>query len=210
MKEKIFAQMKEQYKHLGLPTEILEFQSGLLAGQISDESEIADKVSALSDIFGVLQSAIDKRANEAVDTYKKKNPVKVEEDGKKGEGVDAEVLKTLEELKKQVDSFSSVQEELKTLKASMEDTSKVQKQAQRNELIASIAKDLGLDAELTELAKLRLTDDMDEAAIDKSMCESKKLFVSKGLVADDGKISDKEAALRKEADEFIASLGAKS
>ena len=209
MKEKIFAQMKEQYKHLGLPTEILEFQSGLLAGQISDESEIADKVSALSDIFGVLQSAIDKRANEAVDTYKKKNPVKVE-DGKKGEGVDAEVLKTLEELKKQVDSFSSVQEELKTLKASMEDTSKVQKQAQRNELIASIAKDLGLDAELTELAKLRLTDDMDEAAIDKSMCESKKLFISKGLVADDGKISDKEAALRKEADEFIASLGAKS
>lgn len=209
MKEKIFAQMKEQYKHLGLPTEILEFQSGLLAGQISDESEIADKVSALSDIFGVLQSAIDKRANEAVDTYKKKNP-KVEGDGKKGEGVDAEVLKTLEELKKQVDGFSSVQEELKTLKASMEDTSKVQKQAQRNELIASIAKDLGLDAELTELAKLRLTDDMDKAAIDKSMCESKKLFVSKGLVADDGKISDKEAALRKEADEFIASLGAKS
>lgn len=209
MKEKIFAQMKEQYKHLGLPTEILEFQSGLLAGQISDESEIADKVSALSDIFGVLQSAIDKRANEAVDTYKKKNPIK-DGDGKKGEGVDAEVLKTLEELKKQVEGFSSVQEELKTLKASMEDTSKVQKLAQRNELIASIAKDLGLDAELTELAKLRLTDDMDEAAIDKSMCESKKLFVSKGLVADDGKISDKEAALRKEADEFIASLGAKS
>lgn len=206
MKERILALMKEQYKHLGLPTEILEFQSGLLAGQVSDESEIADKVSALSDIFGVLQSAIDKRANEAVDTYKKKNPPKGEDGGEKGEGVSEELMQQIAELSKKVESLSGFKTEIDTLKESVNIAKKNQRLAERNELIAKIAEDLGLDAELTELAKLRLTDDMDDEAIDKSMCESKKLFLSKGLVAEDGKITDREAALKQEADNWVSSL----
>lgn len=204
MKEKILALMKEKYKHLGLPDDFLDFQSEMLSKQVEDETKIEESVDALSDTFSMFQRVLDKRANDAVETYKKKNPDK--DKGGKGMGVEDDLKQQIDDLKQKLELFNDFKKEIDTLKESVNTAAKNQRLTERNEFIAKVAKDLGLDEELTELAKLRLTDDMDNDAIDKSMCESKKLFLSKGFVSEDGKISDKEAALKKDAEDWLSSL----
>jgi hypothetical protein len=168
----------------------------------ADEAAIDARASEsyISDMLKTMQSQSDK-----VRTLEGK--VKTLEDKNKGDehtnhdGDDRldEVLKLLNQQKESSDS----------LKARIDALEGNGKQKDFDALVAKVGKDLGLDGDLLDLCKARLSSDMDEKAVRDSLGAAKKTLIDKGIKVEEGQQQQtktekaKEEADRKEAADWV-------
>lgn len=92
MKNLIFDELKKRYSHLGFGEATLDGLASMLAPQITDVSEIENKVVGLSDVLKVFQSVADRKRTE---TQKLMND---------NSGLNAKIEELQEALKKATDS----------------------------------------------------------------------------------------------------------
>ena len=158
MKEKIFQALKLAYVNLGLSDEILQGQADALAaiGLVTDDN-LATVVQGQKAFLASLQSGIDKRVTDAVNKAKEKEAASGGEQNKQ----------------QQEERFSSLQEENETFKAE-------KLRAERNALISSKAKELGIP-EWRMKEGFAITDEMDETAINTYLSGVKQNIVTAGL-----------------------------
>lgn len=174
MKEKIFQALKLAYTNLGLSDEILQGQADALTvtGLVTDDN-LATVVQGQKTFLTSLQSGIDKRVTDAVNKAKEKGG------GAAGGGGQIETQPNEEPewfkqyKQQQEERFSSLQKENETFK--------VEKlRAERNSLISSKAKELGIP-EWRMKEGFAITDEMDETAINTYLSGIKQNIVTAGL-----------------------------
>lgn len=174
MKEKIFQALKLAYANLGLSDEILQGQADALTvtGLVTDDN-LATVVQGQKTFLTSLQSGIDKRVTDAVNKAKEKGG------GAAGGGGQIETQPNEEPewfkqyKQQQEERFSSLQKENETFK--------VEKlRAERNSLISSKAKELGIP-EWRMKEGFAITDEMDETAINTYLSGIKQNIVTAGL-----------------------------
>lgn len=174
MKEKIFQALKLAYTNLGLSDEILQGQADALAvtGLVTDDN-LATVVQGQKTFLTSLQSGIDKRVTDAVNKAKEKGG------GAAGGGGQIETQPNEEPewfkqyKQQQEERFSSLQKENETFKAE-------KLRAERNSLISSKAKELGIP-EWRMKEGFAITDEMDETAINTYLSGIKQNIVTAGL-----------------------------
>lgn len=212
MKTKILEGLKKSYSNLGLSDKVLETQAALLAGfipaELSDEekeTKVADLVKGAKEQLVAIQSFGDQRANKNKGGKQKTEPEPNDEPdddenngGKNKPGNDSETAKLLKQI---LENQKTYGERLSTLE------SKGNKKT-RDELIAGIAKELGLTDNYLVYAKATLSDEMDETAIRNALGKAKKDFVKMGLRTDDDPAAEatKEEAMRKEEEKWLDSF----
>ena len=174
MKEKIFQALKLAYANLGLSDEILQGQADALTvtGLVTDDN-LATVVQGQKTFLTSLQSGIDRRVTDAVHKAKEKGG------GAAGGGGQIETQPNEEPewfkqyKQQQEERFSSLQKENETFK--------VEKlRAERNSLISSKAKELGIP-EWRMKEGFAITDEMDETAINTYLSGIKQNIVTAGL-----------------------------
>lgn len=175
MKEKIFQALKLAYTNLGLSDEILQGQADALAatGLVTDDN-LATVVQGQKTFLSSLQSGIDKRVTDAVNKAKEKGGETA------GGGEQTKTQPNNEEpewfrqyKKQQEERFSSLQKENETFKAE-------KSRAERNSLISSKAKELGIP-EWRMKEGFAITEEMDETAINTYLSGIKQNIVTAGL-----------------------------
>lgn len=193
MKEKILERLTQAYSNLGLSNEILEFRADALSKTITEESQIDDAVKGEGDYFKLIQSFGDKRAS----AKKGKSDDNKGEDVKKGSDVTA-----LQELiNKQATLIEDLSKRIDNL-----DTNNKQKSF--DEKVNTIAKEINLSGDMLELAKAKLSPDMDDKAIKESLGATKKIFIQCGAHFENesgGQYLSEEEAARKEASDWVKS-----
>lgn len=172
MKEKIFQALKLAYVNLGLSDEILQGQADALAaiGLVTDDN-LATVVQGQKAFLASLQSGIDKRVTDAVNKAKEKEAASGGEQNKRQPNEEPEWFKQYKQ--QQEERFSSLQEENETFKAE-------KLRAERNALISSKAKELGIP-EWRMKEGFAITDEMDETAINTYLSGVKQNIVTAGL-----------------------------
>lgn len=172
MKEKIFQALKLAYVNLGLSDEILQGQADALAaiGLVTDDN-LATVVQGQKAFLASLQSGIDKRVTDAVNKVKEKEAASGGEQNKQQPNEEPEWFKQYKQ--QQEERFSSLQEENETFKAE-------KLRAERNALISSKAKELGIP-EWRMKEGFAITDEMDETAINTYLSGVKQNIVTAGL-----------------------------
>lgn len=172
MKEKIFQALKLAYVNLGLSDEILQGQADALAaiGLVTDDN-LATVVQGQKAFLASLQSGIDKRVTDAVNKAKEKEAASGGEQNKQQPNEEPEWFKQYKQ--QQEERSSSLQEENETFKAE-------KLRAERNALISSKAKELGIP-EWRMKEGFAITDEMDETAINTYLSGVKQNIVTAGL-----------------------------
>ena len=172
MKEKIFQALKLAYVNLGLSDEILQGQADALAaiGLVTDDN-LATVVQGQKAFLASLQSGIDKRVTDAVNKAKEEEAASGGEQNKQRPNEEPEWFKQYKQ--QQEERFSSLQEENETFKAE-------KLRAERNALISSKAKELGIP-EWRMKEGFAITDEMDETAINTYLSGVKQNIVTAGL-----------------------------
>lgn len=172
MKEKIFQALKLAYVNLGLSDEILQGQADALAaiGLVTDDN-LATVVQGQKAFLASLQSGIDKRVTDAVNKAKEEEAASGGEQNKQQPNEEPEWFKQYKQ--QQEERFSSLQEENETFKAE-------KLRAERNALISSKAKELGIP-EWRMKEGFAITDEMDETAINTYLSGVKQNIVTAGL-----------------------------
>ena len=173
MKEKIFQALKLAYVNLGLSDEILQGQADALAaiGLVTDDN-LATVVQGQKAFLASLQSGIDKRVTDAVNKAKEKEAASGGEQNKQQPNEEPEWFKQYKQ--QQEERFSSLQEENETFKAE-------KLRAERNALISSKAKELGIP-EWRMKEGFAITDEMDETAINTYLSGVKQNIVTLSLI----------------------------
>lgn len=174
MKEQIFQALKLAYANLGLSDEILQGHADALTvtGLVTDDN-LATVVQGQKTFLTSLQSGIDKRVTDAVNKAKEKGG------GSAGGGGQIETQPNEEPewfkqyKQQQEERFSSLQKENETFKAE-------KLRAERNSLISSKAKELGIP-EWRMKEGFAITDEMDETAINTYLSGIKQNIVTAGL-----------------------------
>ncbi len=195
MKEKILERLTQAYSNLGLPKNILEFRADVLSKTVTEESQIEEAVKGENDFLKAIQAFGDKRASS-----KKGNDGgnKGDNDPKKDEPTDGD-----SDLKKLIEKQNQLIETLAGRVNELEGSSKKQS---FDEKVAKIAKEMDLAGDMLELAKAKLSPDMDETAIRDSLGATKKIFINMGARFEGesgGKYISEEEAARKEAEEWV-------
>lgn len=172
MKEKIFQALKLAYVNLGLSDEILQGQADALAaiGLVTDDN-LATVVQGQKAFLSSLQSGIDKRVTDAVNRAKEKGTASGGGQNKQQPNEEPEWFKQYKQ--QQEERFSSLQAENETFKAEKLRT-------ERNALISSKAKELGIP-EWRMKEGFAITDEMDETAINTYLSGVKQNIVTAGL-----------------------------
>ena len=157
MKEKIFQALKLAYSNLGLSDEILQGQADALSasGLVTDDN-LATVVQGQKAFLTSLQSGIDKRVTDAVNKAKEKEAASGGEQNKQQpENEEPEWFK----------KYKAEQEQRYSTLKTENDAFKAEKsRAERNSLISSKAKELGIP-EWRMKEGFAITDEMDETAI---------------------------------------------
>lgn len=175
MKEKIFQALKLAYTNLGLSDEILQGQADALAaiGLVTDDN-LATVVQGQKTFLSSLQSGIDKRVTDAVNKAKEKGGEAAgggEQTKTQPNNEEPEWFKQYK--KQQEERFSSLQKENEAFKAE-------KSRAERNSLISSKAKELGIP-EWRMKEGFAITEEMDETAINTYLSGIKQNIVTAGL-----------------------------
>lgn len=172
MKEKIFQALKLAYANLGLSDEILQGQADALAaiGLVTDDN-LATVVQEQKAFLSSLQSGIDKQVTDAVNKAKEEETASGGKQNKQQPNEEPEWFKQYKQ--QQEERFSSLQEENETFKAE-------RLRAERNALISSKAKELGIP-EWRMKEGFAITDEMDETAINTYLSGVKQNIVTAGL-----------------------------
>ena len=174
MKEKIFQALKLAYTNLGLSDEILQGQADALTvtGLVTDDN-LATVVQGQKTFLTSLQSGIDKRVTDAVNKAKEKGGVAAGGGGQIETQPNEEPEWFKQYKQQQEERFSSLQKENETFKAE-------KLRAERNSLISSKAKELGIP-EWRMKEGFAITDEMDETAINTYLSGIKQNIVTAGL-----------------------------
>lgn len=175
MKEKIFQALKLAYTNLGLSDEILQGHADALTvtGLVTDDN-LATVVQGQKTFLSSLQSGIDKRVTDAVNKAKEKGGEAAsggEQTKTQPNNEEPEWFKQYKQ--QQEERFSSLQKENETFKAE-------KSRAERNTLISSKAKELGIP-EWRMKEGFAITDEMDETAINTYLSGIKQNIVTAGL-----------------------------
>lgn len=173
MKTKIFSALKQEYSSLGLADDIIQGHADSLAatGLITDEN-LDTIVKGQKPFLSALQSGIDKRVTAAVEKAKEKP-------APGGEQVKVEPVTTGEPewfIKYKADQ----EEKLKNLTFQNETFLNDRKSTERNNLISTKAKELGIP-EWRQREGFVITDTMDDVAITSYLTGIKKNITTAGL-----------------------------
>lgn len=211
MKEKMAKFLKELYSDLGLPENVLKSVASVAIIGLKDDAtdeEIKSRASeeSVKSMLKDFQSHADKRANDATKAAEEKNKKEVKKPGEgKGEEDDetpAWAKKLIEDNQK---SIQTLTEEISALK-------KANAEKSFDELVSSIASELGISGTVLDLLKPGLSSDMDETAIRNKLGEAKQTLINQGAnFAGTGRQEEKteaakEEQARKEADEWVKEL----
>ena len=139
-------------------------------GLVTDDN-LATVVQGQKAFLASLQSGIDKRVTDAVNKAKEKEAASGGEQNKQQPNEEPEWFKQYKQ--QQEERFSSLQEENETFKAE-------KLRAERNALISSKAKELGIP-EWRMKEGFAITDEMDETAINTYLSGVKQNIVTAGL-----------------------------
>lgn len=177
MKEKIFQALKLAYSNLGLSDEILQGQADALSasGLVTDDN-LATVVQGQKAFLTSLQSGIDKRVTDAVNKAKEKEAASGGEQNKQQpENEEPEWFK----------KYKAEQEQRYSTLKTENDAFKAEKsRAERNSLISSKAKELGIP-EWRMKEGFAISDEMDETAITTYLSGIKQNIVTAGLETKD-------------------------
>lgn len=183
MKEKIFQALKLAYVNLGLSDEILQGQADALVatGLVTDDN-LATVIQGQKTFLSSLQSGIDKRVTDAVNKAKEKK-----DEPDKGGDPNKEQPNTEEP--EWFKKYKAEQEQRYSSLKSENDAFKAEKsRAERNSLISSKAKELGIP-EWRMKEGFAITDEMDEIAINTYLSGVKQNIVTAGLEKKDSAFS---------------------
>lgn len=201
MVKKMIEALKKRYSNLGLSEEMIAKVAPMaILGLAADADEAAIDARAsesyISDMLKTMQSQSDK-----VRTLEGK--VKTLEDKNKGdEPTDPALKQVLDLLKEQKAANAAMQTRLDALEGKG-------KQNDFDALVAKVGNELGLDGDLLDLCKARLSSDMDEKAVRDSLGAAKKTLIDKGIKVEEGQQQQtktekaKEEADRKEAADWV-------
>lgn len=177
MKEKIFQALKLAYSNLGLSDEILQGQADALSasGLVTDDN-LATVVQGQKAFLTSFQSGIDKWVTDAVNKAKEKEAASGGEQNKQQpENEEPEWFK----------KYKAEQEQRYSTLKTENDAFKAEKlRAERNSLISSKAKELGIP-EWRMKEGFAITDEMDETAITTYLSGIKQNIVTAGLETKD-------------------------
>lgn len=200
MKEKIIERLNKAYSNLGLSNDIIEFRADVLSKTLTEESQIDDAVKAEEDFFKLIQSFGDKRAAGKKGNGKKGNK------GENGDETDeTKDVNDVDGLKKLIENQNKL---IETLSNRVNELDGSHKQKSFDELVSKVASEVGLKGDMLDLAKAKLSSDMDETAIRNSLGASKQIFIKCGANFENesnGKFLSEEDAARKNAAEWVKS-----
>lgn len=173
MKEKIFQALKLAYSNLGLSDEILQGQADALSALgLVTEDNLATVVQGQKTFLTSLQSGIDRRVTDAVNKAKEKEAAGGGEQNKQQpENEEPEWFKKYKAEQEQ--RYSTLKNENDAFKAE-------KSRAERNSLISSKAKELGIP-EWRMKEGFAISDEMDETAITTYLSGIKQNIVTAGL-----------------------------
>ena len=177
MKEKIFQALKLAYSNLGLSDEILQGQADALSALgLVTEDNLATVVQGQKTFLTSLQSGIDRRVTDAVNKAKEKEAAGGGEQNKQQpENEEPEWFKKYKAEQEQ--RYSTLKNENDAFKAE-------KSRAERNSLISSKAKELGIP-EWRMKEGFAISDEMDETAITTYLSGIKQNIVTAGLETKD-------------------------
>lgn len=199
MKDKIYQALKQEFSNLGLSDEILQGHAEALAstGLVTDEN-LATVVQGQKTFLSSLQSGIDKRVTDAVNKAKEKT----EETAKGGEQKKTQPENGEPEWFTQ---YKIEQEQRYSALKSESDALKAEKsRTERNNLISSKAKELGIP-EWRMKEGFAISDEMDETAINTYLSGIKQNIVTAGLEKGGSKFPLSDGKPGKEEVDNIAS-----
>lgn len=165
MKTKIFSALKQEYPSLGLADEIIQGHADSLAatGLITDEN-LDTIVKGQKTFLSALQSGIDKRVTAAVEKAKEKPAPGGEQNRVEPATTEPEWFTRYK---------ADQEEKLKNLTSQNETFLNEKKSTERNNLISTKAKELGIP-EWRQKEGFAITDTMDDAAITSYLTGIKK------------------------------------
>ena len=177
MKEKIFQALKLAYSNLGLSDEILQGQADAFSALgLVTEDNLATVVQGQKTFLTSLQSGIDRRVTDAVNKAKEKEAAGGGEQNKQQpENEEPEWFKKYKAEQEQ--RYSTLKNENDAFKAE-------KSRAERNSLISSKAKELGIP-EWRMKEGFAISDEMDEMAITTYLSGIKQNIVTAGLETKD-------------------------
>lgn len=179
MKEKILELLKKQYSNLGLSKEVLnsyaEHLSVGLEEGVTDE-ELENKVKSVDGILKATQVFGDKRENDGKKVAQTQN--KSEEEPK--DNVPEEAPSWFKEY------LDSEKQKRAELEGKLAELQAANSRVDFDTKVGKIAKELNLSGDLLDLAKAKLSSDMDETAIRNSLGETKQIFIKSGAIREDG------------------------
>lgn len=205
MVKKMIEALKKRYSNLGLSEEQLKLVAPMaILGLADDADEAAIDARAsesyVSDMLKNMQSQADKIRSLEKNPKDKPAPKdnKGDEPTNHDDGKLDEVLNLLKQQKEENDA-------LKTRLDSLEGKGK---QQDFDATVARIGKELGLNGDVLDLCKARLSSDMDEKTIRDSLGAAKKTLIDNGVKVEEGQQTPayraaKEEAERKEAADWV-------
>lgn len=204
MVKKMIEALKKRYSNLGLSEEQLNLVAPMaILGlpENADEAAIDARASEsyISDMLKNMQSQADKiRTLEKRPKDEPKPSNKGDEPTNPADSKLDQVLQLLNQQKEASDA----------MKARLDALENKGKQETFDATVTRIGKELGLNGDMLDLCKARLSSDMDEKAIRDSLGAAKKTLIDNGVKVEEGQQSSasrtaKEEAERKEAVDWV-------
>lgn len=199
MKEKYLELLKKKYSNLGLSQDVLNLYAERLSKSTDEgveDSVLESNVAELEPILKAIQSYGDKRATKAAQGKGKgegepSNP----DDNVPGDAPDW----FKQYMSAQAEKESALKEQIESLKAQ-------QTTASFDAIVLRVGKELKLEGDMLELAKAKLSADMDENAIRASLGATKELLIKHGAMRDADDTTyhvSEESAMAEEAKTWL-------
>ena len=197
MKTKMFDALKKRYSNLGLSDEQINLVVPMAILGLADDADAAAidaraSESYISDMLKNMQSQADK-----IRTLEK-NPNGGPKPGNKGgEQTNPTDGGKLDEV---LDLLKQQKEANDAMKSRLEALENKGKQETFDATVARIGKELGLNDDVLDLCKARLSSDMDEKAIRDSLGAAKKTLINNGVKVEEGQQTPASRAAKEEAE----------
>lgn len=194
LSSRLLDMLKEHYSDLGFSPEVMKSVAEVCSVGLSDESsdeELSAQVTKYSPMLRAFQRYSDRRVTDVQRSLEERNKGK---GNGEGEGDEPSWFASYR---------ASVEAEQSALREKISALESAKKDESFNQLVSSIASELGL-SDVLELVSSNLSSDMDESAIRSALGRSKQLLSEHGAKFDErGKrVSTSEESARESAREW--------
>lgn len=194
LSSRLLDMLKEHYSDLGFSPEVMKSVAEVCSVGLSDESsdeELSAQVTKYSPMLRAFQRYSDRRVTDVQRSLEERNKGK---GNGEGEGEEPSWFASYR---------ASVEAEQSALREKISALESAKKDESFNQLVSSIASELGL-SDVLELVSSNLSSDMDESAIRSALGRSKQLLSEHGSKFDErGKrVSTSEESARESAREW--------